>query len=487
MPVGTGILGQVAAGVAPFQTSDYLGDPSMPHVPEIDGIVEAEGVRTVMGVPLVVGAEVIGALMVAERRPRVFSPVQIDIVDSFGRLVAIALKNADHHAQTQQRLDASQRRVETAESELVRRQQQRAFAEQLRARIVLDPSVQCLVEFTAEYLNTVVALFDSEDHVLAHSDPRIERVSRLAEMNGTLAPSGPESVLATGTILEEEERLILECAADHVQLALVAGRSQEDPRHRHDRELFDDLVKGTKEAFRQWRRHLAARRSGELEEAHLLLLDCVAPQAAMIERALRRRPETVLVAHVPDGLCAVLSSIQWLDDLPALVQRAIQSPTASNPRGAVAGPMPVPGSFRRLYAQARSGFVLQRHRSCSGILDANQVGLLGHVVDAARNPDHHIDLEAPLTPLLDDDEARNGRLTQTALSYFENDRRIDHTAEALFVHRNTVKLRLARISRLLGDGWDRAPRGIDMHWALRAWAWSLSIASSTDDTDDLTR
>ncbi|MGC8141092.1 hypothetical protein ACP3W2_27055, partial [Salmonella enterica] len=38
MPIGYGILGRVATGVAPYQTTDYLRDESIPHLDSIDEI-----------------------------------------------------------------------------------------------------------------------------------------------------------------------------------------------------------------------------------------------------------------------------------------------------------------------------------------------------------------------------------------------------------------------------------------------------------------
>ncbi|GAB3186977.1 helix-turn-helix domain-containing protein [Nesterenkonia suensis] len=79
-------------------------------------------------------------------------------------------------------------------------------------------------------------------------------------------------------------------------------------------------------------------------------------------------------------------------------------------------------------------------------------------------------LTALVAALIDHDAARGTELLRTAATYFETDRRIDRTAESLFLHRSTVKQRLQSIRRILGDGWDRAPRSLDVHLAARVWS-----------------
>ncbi len=94
MPLGVGVLGQVATGLAPFQTTAYLDDASVVHDPEVDEIVRAEAVETIMGAPLTVAGRVIGALIVAERRARRFGPEEVSCVESIAKQAAVAIDNS---------------------------------------------------------------------------------------------------------------------------------------------------------------------------------------------------------------------------------------------------------------------------------------------------------------------------------------------------------------------------------------------------------
>jgi DNA-binding PucR family transcriptional regulator len=43
------------------------------------------------------------------------------------------------------------------------------------------------------------------------------------------------------------------------------------------------------------------------------------------------------------------------------------------------------------------------------------------------------------------------------------------TSEQLQIHRNTVRQRLERISRVIGEDWLDSTRRLDVHLALRIW------------------
>lgn len=91
MPLGTGVLGKAATGMAVVSTSDYVEDPSLVHLSDIDRRVRAEGVRSILGVPMNVHGRVQGALLIADRRVVDYSPETIEVVDAIARQAAVAL------------------------------------------------------------------------------------------------------------------------------------------------------------------------------------------------------------------------------------------------------------------------------------------------------------------------------------------------------------------------------------------------------------
>lgn len=69
--------------------------------------------------------------------------------------------------------------------------------------------------------------------------------------------------------------------------------------------------------------------------------------------------------------------------------------------------------------------------------------------------------------LLNRDSSKNSGLTSTLLAYLDSNSSQVRTAKALHIHVNTVKQRLAAISRVLGDNWATPDKGFRLHVALR--------------------
>lgn len=67
--MGEGLGGLVAQTARPYATGDYQADPRFHHTTTIDSAVLNEGLRAILGVPLRLGARVIGVLYAADRAP----------------------------------------------------------------------------------------------------------------------------------------------------------------------------------------------------------------------------------------------------------------------------------------------------------------------------------------------------------------------------------------------------------------------------------
>ena len=92
---GSGLGGRVAERRTPFYTSDYLNDSRFGHDSTVDATVRAEGVRSIVGVPMIAGDSFIGVLFVAERTVRTFTDADVDVLLGLAHHAAIALRNAE--------------------------------------------------------------------------------------------------------------------------------------------------------------------------------------------------------------------------------------------------------------------------------------------------------------------------------------------------------------------------------------------------------
>lgn len=82
---------------------------------------------------------------------------------------------------------------------------------------------------------------------------------------------------------------------------------------------------------------------------------------------------------------------------------------------------------------------------------------------------------AALDPLISYDERNDGQLMPTLRMYLENDRNTVQTAERMFLHRSTVRYRLAKISELLTVDLD------DSQTIATLWLALVALEHSPDD------
>ncbi|MBO0595930.1 helix-turn-helix domain-containing protein [Nesterenkonia sp. E16_7] len=509
MPIGTGILGLVASGVAPYQTTDYLKDDSVPHIARIDEIVAAEGVRTIMGVPVLVRGRVIGALLAAERTPRVFSPGEVDMVSSLGTHAAIALDNAQKYAQALEDAEALTRRNKESLQEVLSLRRTAEFDDELMHQLLEGNDEDGVLRVTAAALGGAIILLDEMGRAVSMGSPWAAESTRGVDPQqlvwtlgrdprqaldsaagtgraqhlrgpdenvvGTVAAvrSGRSLLgfLFTTAELTSSQQLLLERSAVHCALALLFVQAEEDAQHRMQVDVFEELLSGDPIPPARLDRRLRPWGLTSREVVSVALIRHPQVFERDFQRTLRQLSGTRFLAPAQDDLCVIFTDREWIQSLASLEESRGMGLLA-----AVSGPMPditgLPSTFR----QAQAALSVLEYAGETGVIDSAEVGLVGTVIHLAQESDT-VDLAEGVRALINYDEARGTSLSETALRFFDCDRRIDRTAESLFVHRNTVTQRLRTIEKLMAPGWDRAPRALDVHLALRAW-WHSPAAGS---------
>jgi PAS domain S-box-containing protein len=94
---GEGVIGQVAVSGEPIGVADARGDPRVPR-----HMTEAEGIRSMVHVPIVVGGEVFGVFGVNYCRPRPVGSAEQRLLLALAQRAALAIENARLYAQAQQ-------------------------------------------------------------------------------------------------------------------------------------------------------------------------------------------------------------------------------------------------------------------------------------------------------------------------------------------------------------------------------------------------
>lgn len=461
-PLGTGVLGEVARGLAPFQSADYLRDDALVHVPEIDEIVRAEGVHAIMGVPLTVAGRVMGALVVAERHPRVFTPQEVALVDSLGKIAAVALDNSERFEAANRLAEDLVRQQQRSAAELALITQVLELDERLMDAVMVTPDVGRILAIGQSVLGAHLWLRDPDGAVLGATTP--DPAPSVAPASAAVTAAGEQlgTVVAGGT-LDAPATALLDRIAVHVALALLFARAEEDADLRLQSEVLDDLLERTDVPRERLERRL--QRWGLQPGEPLWSIVIEAPESDRRRRLQAVRglnTRSVMMAAHHDHLCLVTADPDWERSL-----RPLFAARGWRLRAGLGGPVDdvrqLGDAHRRAELALGSLITLGR----DGVLDGAELGLLGAVLDLAHRGGLPQSLTAAVDPLREYDRARDTDLTRTAYVYLESDGNVARVAELLHLHRNTVRQRLERIAALLGPGWDASPRRLETHLALR--------------------
>ena len=108
LPRGAGIAGRAVEEGKPVWVADFAADSRTVLTEGLRQYSAQSDSRSVLGVPLRLRGEIIGALTVGDRTGRVFTPADIALVEAFADQAALALDNARLYEETRERLRALQ-------------------------------------------------------------------------------------------------------------------------------------------------------------------------------------------------------------------------------------------------------------------------------------------------------------------------------------------------------------------------------------------
>ncbi|MEU6772454.1 GAF domain-containing protein [Streptomyces sp. NPDC046759] len=487
--MGEGLGGLVAQTTRPYVTDDYFKDARFQHTRTIDAGVRDEGLVAILGVPLMLGPNVIGVLFAADRRARVFEREQIALVGSFAALAAAAIDTANLLTETRAALCGLERaneiiRDRSAVIERASDVHDRLAELVLRGGGVHDVAAAVsevlagAVEFTEAEAAPAAALEASraEGHAVRHGSDWIAAVAAGGELLGALVLRGHPG-------LDPVDQRTLERAAMVTSLLLLARRSAAEAEQRVRGELLDDLL-DVRDRDPRLLRDRAARLHADLDATHVVLaarLD--GPTADADEEAAARRRLWSAASHLAatrhglaaarDGGTVLLLPLGAGDTTTDLARRtARQLGTAVHQPVTVGASAPVtdltthPESVAAAYAEGRRCLdALHLLGRAGDGAAAEDFGFLGLLLAGERDIAGFVD--RTIGQVVSYDERRGTELLHTLDAYFASGMSPARTKDALHVHVNTVAQRLERVGRLLGDDWQTPARALEIQLALR--------------------
>ncbi|TQK42995.1 CdaR family transcriptional regulator [Streptomyces sp. SLBN-118] len=507
--MGEGLGGLVAQTARPYVTDSYFDDARFEHTRAIDTAVSDEGLVAILGVPLMLGSQVIGVLFAADRRARVFEREQVALLASFAAHAAVAIDTANLLAETRSALAELERanQIIRDHSGVIERASEvhdRLTEVVLRGGGVHDVAAALseVLDGTVEFTDEDLEVTGADGRAIRHGDDWVAAVSAGGELLGALMLRGHRD-------LDPVDQRTLERAAMVTSLLLLARRSAHEAEQRVRGELLDDLLDAADRDPRLLRER-AARLHADLDVPHVVLAaridapgtDCpgrdagargsdAAAATAQRETADRQRLWSAAshlaatrsgLSAARDGGAVLLLPLGPRDSASDLARqtarqlggtlRELVTVGASSP---VAAPAGDPGPIAGAYEQARRCLDALRLLGRSGQGAAAQdLGFLGLLLADPGDIDGFV--QRTMGEVVDYDRKRGTDLVRTLDAYFASGMSPARTKEDLHVHVNTVAQRLERIGRLLGPDWQSPGRALEIQLALRLHAMSASVA-----------
>jgi sugar diacid utilization regulator len=480
LAMGSGLGGLVALKGTPYASDNYPDDARFQHANDIDSAVAEEGLIAILGVPMRLGARIVGVLFAANRTSRPFAREDVTLLSSLAAHAAVAIDNARLLEETRAALAelSSANKIGREHSDAVERA---AEAHDRMSELVLrGGDVVDLATSVAELLGGGLAVFD-DGRCLASVDipdpGAAEEAAATARGQGRTVHKGELWATAVGQCSVvfappgapgAADLRIVERAAMVTALLLLSRRSAAQAESRVRGELLDDLVSRPVDDAELL--HERARRLGvDLNQANTVLV-LQAPSGA------RHRVASWAAGQASEhgGLSADRTGASVLmlpgDDPSAIARRVLKdirtglgTNVTIGAGGPASGPAGLADAYRTAQRCADALVALSLTGTSAGPADLGFVGLL------MGGGDDSIDgfVAATIGTVLDYDRRRGTALVPTLEAYYGASGSLARAADLLHVHVNTVTQRLERLATLLGEDWQRPERALEIQLALR--------------------
>ncbi|MCW2808720.1 MAG: Two component domain sensor and regulator [Marmoricola sp.] len=456
------------------------------------GVAREQGYRSMISVPLLVSGNALGTLNCYSRVRQSFGPRETELLAMLADQAGVAIVTArlrEREAATIDSLRELNASLET-QHELLR--QEEAVHEQLTAVALQGGGVDGVAQALAALLGRSVAVTDEPSGELiaaaghdggvpaapagdavvegldeAHRSAQAVIVDRHTAMVVAPVLLGSETVARMwlpGTLAEFSALDVraLEQATTVCALELLRSRTALEVEWRLSGEVLTDLLTGNPAAATTLTER-AQRLGHDLLSPHAVLVagghgtgGGLSPHRVLsVVRSLASRSTPrALVTLVGDDVVALWPADQpsepaaRAEELRRLLRRADPEARVTV---AIAPPCTALTDYPPAFRRARGALSMARSRgSADGVVSLGSLGLHGlllQVEDAGELVRFADDM---LRPLREQDAVRGTALEETLRVYLENDLNTAATAATLFVHANTVGLRIRRAEQLLG-------------------------------------
>jgi putative methionine-R-sulfoxide reductase with GAF domain len=478
VPPGKGLASLVVEQRSGMSVPRYSEFETGRHEAGIDAAVTAEGIASMLGVPMLADDEVLGVLFVATREEHAFTPEDTALLTALANHASVVLQTARTLRSLQRAEDESRRALSRLTEHMVQRDRAHTVHQKLVEAVLSGGDFGTVAATLSEELARPVALCGQAgnslavagsglaqagvlgDHEVLRAARRSARTGRLIELedegpvDGVVAFAAGERHLGTvllgrgGFPLSDVDARTVERAAQVCALLLLSQEAVAETEYRVHSELIGDLLSSDAERRQD---ALARGRQRGTDAADLTSLLALSVAVGQRSRAVRvaasLAPAPSLVGE-HQGLVVILGRA-GLEDRAEEIRRGV----AHHTEGEVLGVIPAQGEpgpqfplvkkTVRLLEALRVGDVLARtsdYIPYAAVFDADAPAMT-HFLHRALGEVKHYDAE------------RGTELLRTLRAFVHHGASPTQAARALNFHVNTILQRLERLERILGRGW----------------------------------
>jgi GAF domain-containing protein len=434
---------------AAFIREQALEDPRVKYFPEL----EEERFQSLLSVPMAgKGGNVIGVISSHSEAPREFTEAEVDVLVSSASLVAGAIENARLYEEMRSRVEELEHLSE--------------LGEMLARAETLDEVLPAVVERGVRLLRATschVYLLDGSAEVLAlrASSPEGSAARAeigLSELGPELARSGRSASVAVPLVANDELLgLIAADGTSAVDLAravanqtAVAIKKIELIERLTEKNLikdfFEQLAAGESLPGLEGR---AARLGCDLDKRHVVLAS--SPPLDELERALATAAPGSLFDRRDDSMRALLrvgpEGHEKLLEEVREIQEGLETPVSIGLSNVCRGAASFAAGFEEARHALLGTTVLQ---AAPGVMTYEDLGPYKYLLRLPFDGDVRDAHREAVMRIAEYDRLRSTALLRTLEEFLRRRGNISATAEALYVHPNTLRQRLRRIGEISG-------------------------------------
>jgi DNA-binding PucR family transcriptional regulator len=447
LTLGDGVGGMVVANRRPVVVPDYARDrPPTPS--RVSDAIVGEGIGSMLCCPMLTGEKVVGALYVGSRRPLEFRPIEVALVSALAAQGAIAIENGRLYEAL-----AEQNRL--LESSF-------AIHRTLTEAALTGAGPPHICTELARLLDTEIAL---EQDISPPFRARYSATGQVPDGGGSTIQLPVEDLgrveVCGLDALTPLQAKALEHAATVLALELVKERAAQQVEWQLQGDLLSELLDAAPplapSLIARARRHgvdLARRR-------RIVAVRCADLVADDLLGLVRRATGRSLVHRDASLVCLRGEHVVLAARDAESVVRAV---TAAAERKGVTLAIGVSDICDHLATAYRQAVACTRLALAGGdgVLHAERLGPLRFLLDAPDVSQVRAIVNEQLGSLLAYEGGRSDLLA-TMRAFVAADGNVAETAKACFIHKNTLRYRLKRLTEVLG----RDPAAPDVKFQIR--------------------